>query len=271
MQQYLLKNSFREKLDAIGYHLLIFLLCWGWFLLLWGLRMQALIAGTGLYGLCLMLRSKTRAHRLAQKEQRLRRQLGGEMLLEKLLFSPAEKAHFEAALHLTVAENAVMERITPQGILCKKDEKSVLISFVQVPAASSLSDRDVLSYQRAALSEKADALWLCVPCPIGEAARTQAETHLPVRLIEREKLIRLFGAASPATDRQLVALGKERKKKIPFRQVLALIFQPDKTRRYVLYGTLLLFLYTLTGLFYYAIPGTICVILATLSHCYHSR
>ena len=118
------------------------------------------------------------------------------------------------------------------------------------------------------MQEKAKALWLCVPCSIGSDAQTQGEKKLPVRLITREQLIHLLGSASPATDRQLVALGKERKKQVPFKKVLRIIFQPDKARRYALYGLLLLFLYTLTGLPYYAVPGVICVSFAAVSRCF---
>lgn len=268
MQEYLLKNSFREKMDAAGYYLLVLALCCGWFLLLWGVRLQALLAGLGLWGLCLMLRHKTRDHRLAKKEQKLRRRIGGEMLLEKLLFSAPEKAHFEGALHISLAENLMLERMTAWGVLCKKEEKRILLSFFQAPSCETLTARDVLSLQRAALQEEADALWLCVPCAIANDAQAQGEKKLPVRIINREQLIHLLGSAAPATDRQLVELGKERKKPVPFKKVLRIIFQPQKARRYALYGLLLLFLYTLTGLPYYAVPGMICVSFAAISRCF---
>lgn len=269
MQEYLMKNSFREKMDTIGYYLLVLALCSGWFMFMWGVRIQALIAGLGLWGLCLMLRHKTRDHRLARKEQKLRRRIGGELLLEKLMYSAPEKAHFEAALHISLAENLMLERMTRHGVLCKKGEEILLLSFFQAPASEPLSARDVLLLQRAALMEKANTLWLCVPCKIDSAAQTQGEKKLPVRFIGREKLISLFGDAAPATDKQLVALGKEKRKKVSFRQGLRIIFQPAKSRRYALYGLLLLFLYTLTGLSYYAVPGLICISLATISHCFH--
>ncbi len=268
MQEYLLKNSFREKMDTIGYYLLVLSLCCGWFLLLWGVRLQAFIAGLGLWGLCLMLHHKTRDHRLAKKEQRLRRRIGGEMLLEKLLFSAPNKAHFETALHLSLAENMMLERMTGCGVLCKKGQKTMLLSFFQAPACETLSARDVLLLQRAALQEKADALWLCVPCAIDSAAQAQGEKKLPVRFIDREHLIRLLGNAAPATDRQLVELGREKQKRIPFKNVLRIIFQPQKARRYALYGLLLLCLYMMTGLGYYAVPGVICVFFAAISHCF---
>lgn len=270
MQEYLLKNSFREKMDAIGFCLLVLALCLCWFMLLWGVRLQALIAGFGLWGLCLMLRHKTRDHRLVRKEQKLRRRIGGELLLEKLLFSAPEKAHFEAALHLSLAENLVLERMTGHGVLCKKGEERLLLSFFQAPACTILSARDVLFLQRAALQEKAAALWLCAPCTIDGAAQTQGEKKLPVRFISREQLVHLLGNAAPATDRQLVELGKEKQKHIPFKNVLRIIFQPHKARRYALYGLLLLFLYTLTGLPYYAAPGLICVFLAAVSRCFRT-
>lgn len=271
MQEYLLKNSFREKMDALGFHGLVILLCCCFFVLLWGVRLQAMLAAAGLYGLCLLIRHKTRDRRLHQKEQKLRRRIGGELLLEDMLFFPPDKAHFEAALHLSLAEGLTLERMTKNGVLCRQSEKILLLSFVQSTPGCTLTPGDVLQLQRAAWAEKAEALWLCVPCAISGEAKTQGERKLPVRFIQREQLIRLFGAAAPATDRQLVALGKEKKKALQGQNLWHIIFRREKARRYAAYGGLLLFLYVLTGLPYYALPGLLCAFLAAISRCFHAQ
>lgn len=270
MQEYLWKNSFREKMDALGFHFLLLTLCCGWFLLLWGVGLPSFLAGGCLYVLGLLLRHETRDHRLARKEKKLRQRIGGQLKLQQLLFQPPREAHFEAAMLISVAENLTLVRMLAKGVFCKKGEKTLLVSFMQLPSGEKLSGRDVLLLQQAAKKEKAEEVWLCVPCGISEEAHQQAEEEMPVRFIGRDRLIALFGAVSPVTDSQLVAIGKKRKKHLSLRYILHIIFQPEKARRYALYGGMLLLLYALTGLFYYAIPGLICVFFAAFSRCVKS-
>lgn len=267
MQEYLRKNAIREGLDALGFHGLMLFFCCGWFFLLWGVRIQTLLAGGAFYGLCLLIRRKTRDGRLFQKEKKLRRRIGGELKLESMLMEPAGQAHFECAMYLSLSENFALERITDAGVLCRKGEESMLVSFLQLPFSEKVGARDVLLLQKAAQALPAGQVYLCVPCPIGEDARKQGEGPVNVRFVERDTLIAHLGAAFPATDRQLVELGRQNKRKLPLKQAGWVLFAPEKAKRYALYGGLLLFLYTLTGLFYYAVPGLLCLLLFTVSHC----
>lgn len=271
MQEYLFKHPLRDRLDALGFHALMLFLCCGWFLLLWGLRLQSLLAGLGFYGLCLLVRHKTRDHRLARKEKKLRRRIGGEMKLQSLLMQPGAHAHFECAMLLSMQENFQLERMTEAGVLCRKDGRLMLVSFLQLPSSEKATARDVLHLQQAAKALLATEVRLCVPCGLGMEARAQGEQEIPVHFLEREGLIALFGAAAPATDAQLVALGRQKKKKMPLQKLGQVLFAPEKSKRYALYGGMLLLLYTLTGLLYYAVPGLICLSLATISHCRNRR
>lgn len=267
MQEYLWKNSFREKMDGLGFHVLAFAACCGWFILLWGIRLQSLLAGGALWGMVLILRHKTRDHRLARKEEKLRRQLGGEMRLQSLLLRPAEQANFEMALLLSERENFQLQRITKGGILCSKDGKSFLLVFLQLPFDESITGRDVLACRRAALKEGADGVLMCVPCGVTSQARAQIENETSLRILEKDRLVQLLGAAYPATDRQLVDLGRKRKRKPPLAHILRTVLRPEKARRYAAYGAMLLLLYCFTGMFYYALPGLICVSLSAASRC----
>lgn len=267
MQEYLWKNAFREKADALGFHFLALILCCGWFLLLWGVRVQSLTAGLCAFGLVVLLRHKTRDDRLARREQKLRCRLGGQMHLEKMLLLPAQRAHFEMALHLCRQENLCLARMAKDGVICRQESSTLLLSFLQLPLSETLKPRDVLSLQQAACREQVQAVWLCTPCQVTDAAHAQGENTPPVRFFEKEQLISLFGHACPATDQQLVEMGRLRRKKLSRRRILQAVFQPRKVRRYALYGAMLLLLYTLTGLAYYAVPGVICVLLAAASRC----
>ena len=69
MQEYLQRSRFGEVMDALGGRILLFFLCLGWFILLWGLRLSALAAGISLFVLFMLIEKKTRDARLARREK----------------------------------------------------------------------------------------------------------------------------------------------------------------------------------------------------------
>ena len=267
MEEYLQKTRLSQRLDALGLHFLLLVLSVCWFVLLWGLRLTALLAGGGLYGLLAIILQKGRDSRLRRREQRLRRQLGGEMALERLLLTTPEKAHFEAAMVLSLLHPLTLLRMEEPGVLCTLRGERVLVSFLQLPVRDSVTPAQVLECQRAARALEAGRVILCLPCGLREDAREQAGIGPQVRFVPRERMIALFGAQAPATDDQLVALGRRKRQKTPFRRWLRRILDRRKARRYALYGCLLLGFYLITGLFYYALPGLVCVSLAAACHC----
>lgn len=267
MQEYLQKSHLSQAMDALGLHALLLLFSAGWFTLLWGLRLQSLLAGAGLYGLLALILRKGRDSRLHRREQRLRRQIGGEMALERLLLTAPEKAHFEAAMLLSLQSPLTLLRMEEAGVLCTLRGDRVLVSFVQLPPRDKLRAGHVLHCQRAVKALGGDRVILCLPCQISEEAREQASSGPAVTLIPRDRMIALFGAQAPATNSQLVALGQRKRKKAPLKRWLRRILDRQKARRYALYGCLLLGFYLATGIGYYAWPGLICVALATACHC----
>ena len=94
MQEYLQRARLGEVMDALGFRTLALLVCLGWFIFLWGVRLPALCAGLSLFMLVMLLEKKTRDARLLRREKKLRVQIGGELFLEKLLMDPPVRAHF---------------------------------------------------------------------------------------------------------------------------------------------------------------------------------
>ena len=268
MQEDLQKTRFGEKMDTIGFHLGALFLSLGFFLLLWGTRPSALSAGLALYFMILLLRRKTRDDRLMRKEKKLRARIGGELALERLLLSPADQAHFEISMLLSLQTPLELLRSGQDGMLCTRENEKLLIAFAQLPSSGTLGAEKVLSVQRAARARQAERALLCVPCNISTDARMQAAGEIPVDFMEREKLIALFGAANPATDAQLVALGKRRRYHPPVKKWLPLILDPRRAPRYALYSLLLLSMYLFTHLPYYIAPGIICALLAAGCRCF---
>ncbi len=268
MQEYLHSTKISQWMDALGFHLLSLFLSLGFFFFLWGTRASALSAGLALYLMILLLRRKTRDDRLRRKEKRLRARIGGELALERLLLAPAAQAHFETAMLLSLRSPMCLVRSGSEGILCTRGEETLLIAFAQLPMAASLGAERVLSVQRAASLSGAGRALLCAPCGISPAARSQAEGEIPVTLLERGALIALFGQASPATDAQLIALGKRRRARPPARKWLATILDRRRAPRYALYSLLLLSMYLISRLPYYIAPGIACALLAAACRCF---
>ena len=270
MQDYLKKTRLSGIMDGIGFHLAALVGSAGWFCFLWGLRPAALTAGLALYALLLLLRRKIRDDYLNRREKSLRAAIGGEMALDRLLLSPAPKASFEVAVLLSVRWPLTLLEAYDEGVLCVYRGKKLLLSFAQVPAAGSVDAGGVLSLQRNAKTLGADQGLLCAPCRITGEARAQAEGEPRVLFLTREKMIALFGEASPATDDQLVALGRRKKARKPGAW-RAWIFHPSRAKKYAWYGALLLLMYALTRLLYYAVPGLICVSFAAVCRCVKRR
>ena len=266
MQEYLHESRLGRAIDGIGFHIFSFLISFLWFILLWGVRAPSFLAGAALYGLILLLRRKMLDDHLARKEIQLRAAIGGELALERLLLSPPERAHFEAAVLLSVQSKLTLLRCGEDGILCSRAGEKVLVYFLQRPASDSAGAQDVLSLQRRVKLLCADRGLMCVPCGLSPEAREQALNDPPVSFCPRDRLIRLFGGASPATDEQLVALGRRRRQR-PVGKWTRVILSQSRIRRYACYGCLLLIMHQFTQLASYAAAGLLCVFLAAFCRC----
>ena len=266
MQDYLRQSRLGNAMDSLGFHAITFILSNFWFILLWGVRFSALLAGAALYGMIVILRKKVRDDHVTRKEAQLRAAIGGELALERLLLTTPEKANFEIAMLLSVRENITLIQAGEKGVLCVRKGKKWLVSFLQSPQDSSVSPVDVLALQREIHLLNAERGLLCVCGKVSAEAERQAQREPRVSFLERSQLIAILGSVNPATDSQLVSLGRRRKKAAP-KHWLRLILHPARAKRFACYGTLLLGMYLITHLFYYAIPGLVCVTLATACRC----
>ncbi len=267
MEQYLRKNRFGTFVDGAALRLLILLAGIGWFVYLWGLGLPSLLAGTALGILGQLLLTRWRLSTVTRREQALRRRLGGELMLEDMLLAPARQAHFQAALLLGEQYPLEMLRVTDDGMLCRSGEDTLLISCLRMPADSELSAGDLAACQRACKAQEAAR---GVICPLGRVnakilARAEAG-RIPLRIIRREELLQLAGQCSPATDEQLVELGKRRRRP-DNAGVMQVVLRREKAGRYMLYGTALMALYILTGVRFYPVPGALCLTLGVLCRC----
>lgn len=265
MQEYLLKTRLSAAMDYLGGTVLMILGSVAGFVLLWGFRLSALIAGIALGVMLLTLREQGRKNRLCRKEAALRRRIGGEMKMEQWLLMQPRRAHLEAALLLSQESALALERAEEDGAVCtlEKTGEKILIFCAQMHETEKATVRDVAAYQRICLREKAARGILCGAGAINAEGRTQAEMHPPLQLISREKMILLAGKMWPATDAQLVELGK-RKHRRKGKSIWQGMMDGERARPYLYYGLLLCGLYLFTGQILYLAPGMICLTLMAL-------
>lgn len=263
MEQFLRQRRLSELMDAAGMSVLIYALATIWFVWLWGLSVPALLAGAALGTLGQMGRVQYRRRTLARREKTLRSRIGGELLLEDMLLSPAENAHCQAAALLQSRWPLELVKADADGALCRLGTETLLIQCLRTPPEGEMSAGDLAAGQRAVRAAGADRGVLCalggIPAKI--AARAE-QTAVPLRLVRRETLLTLAARQAPATDEQLVALGKRRRRPGGTGTAAALIFRRDKAARYFLYGLVMLGLYILSGAGLYAVTGMICLTMA---------
>ena len=266
MQEYLQKTQLGVVMDEIGAVLAMAAGCALGFILLWGLRLTALAAAVAAFVLCMLLRAKTRDKRLQRRERRLRQRIGGEMKLEQWTLYPPAQAHFEAAKLLMDTVPLVLLRVHGAGALCTQEGtgERLLIVCAQLHAAEKLTARDIAAVQRECRRLQAARGVICGASGVTAEACEQAELDPRVTLIGREQMIALAGAASPASDRQLVELGRRRRRGHSVRTLRRTVLDAQRAEKYLLYGLMLCVLYIFTGQPAYALPGIICLLLMGL-------
>ena len=273
MQEYLQKTHVSAVMDEIGALLALLIISLSAFFLLWGVRPMSLLAGTAAFILALLLRSRGRERRLRQREARLRRRIGGELCLEGWTVCPPRRAHLETARLLSLLRPLAVERVTDAGALCRLpgEETRALIACAQSHRAEKLTARNVAAFQRSCLRYGAEKGYLCGAPGATAEAREQCALAPRVILVDRERMIALAGAAAPATDAQLVALGQRNTGGRSLKSLLAAALDGGRAEKYLLYGLLLTGLHLLTGQQVYRITGLICLGLTAVCRCAAQR
>lgn len=268
MERYLRRNRLSEWLDGLGLCALLYGMSCLWFCFLWGLNAASLAAGAALGLLLCMARRQWRKRTVSRRERALRAGLGAELLLESMLMADAKPAHLQAALLLQAKWPLTLREAMEDGVLCVQGDETLLVQCMRIPPEGELGMGDLLAAQRAARRHGAARAVLCVLGKASPKVCARAETALiPLRIVRRETLLTLAGRVSPATDEQLIELGRRRRRTSPPGGLTRLILRPEKAQRYQLYGLLLLVLYLLTGTRLNALSGVLCLTLATLSRC----
>lgn len=262
MQKYRPKTPVAEVSDRLLRAGIAGLVGVSWFVFLWGLSLPALTAGLSL-GIMLWLCVRQFSKQITRKrEEQMRRMIGGELALNRLLLEPPRKAAFQCALWLAPRYPLVMQKAVEWGVIGLLDGKKTCIRLIACHETQKITAQQVVECAREARERQMEQTLLCLTAPASaDAISYAASLDPPMKIIQRSELIEYAGYAHPATDEDLRSLGKQKRTRLSAREWLAVILDASRARRYFWYGLGLSALSLTTGSGYYPIPAALCLLL----------
>lgn len=232
----------------------------GWFVALWGLSLPALSAGIAL-GVLLWLCVRQYSKQATRKrEEQMRRMIGGELALNRLLMEPPRKAAFQCALWLAPKYPLVMQKAVEWGVIGLLDEKKTCIRLIAQHPAQKITAQQMVECAREARERQMDQTLLCLTAPAeAEALAYAAGLDPPMRVIERAELMELAGYAHPATDEDLRSIGRQKRTRRSAKEWLAVVLDASRARRYFWYGIGLSAFALWTESRFYPFPAAMCL------------
>ncbi len=260
MQKYKPKTPLAGAADKLLRALVACGLGIAWFVYLWGVRVTAFTAGValgGLFWLCARLFGKRSVQR---REAQMRRLIGGELALGRLLLAPPRHAGFQAALWIAPRYAVQLQKAVDWGVTGIWEQKPTLVRLIAQHESVPVSVQQVIEAAREMRAFKAEQLILSQTAPIDREALAYAETaDPPIRIVTRDALIDLAGLASPATDEDLSRLGRTKRTRRSAREWVSIVLDASRAKRYFWYGMGLSALALLTGQTVYPIPAALCL------------
>lgn len=231
----------------------------GWFVWLWGVSLPALCAGMALGGLIWLLARQYGKQSTHKREKQMRRMIGGELALEKLLTENARHAAFQAALWIAPRYPVVMQRAMEWGVEGEFRGKKVLVGLIAQHESQPVTAQQVVEAVRTVKAHGLDACLLCLTAQASrQAVAYAAGADPPLTLISRQEMIDLAGLCHPATDEDLRRIAQHQKTRRSAQEWLAVILDASRARRYFWYGMGMSALALATGLQVYPLPALAC-------------
>jgi len=231
-----------------------------WFVFLWGLSMPALTAGLAL-GVMLWLCARQFSKQATRKrEEQMRRMIGGELALNRLLLEPPRKAAFQCALWLAPRYPLVMQKAVEWGVIGLLDGKKTCIRLIACHESKKITAQQVVECAREARERQMEQTLLCLTSSVSaDALSYAASLDPPMKIIQRDELMELAGYAHPATDEDLRSIGRQKRTRRSAQEWLAVVLDASRARRYLWYGLGLSLLALVTGSGYYPVPAALCL------------
>lgn len=201
MQKYKPKTPLANVSDRVLRVMITCGLGIGWFVYLWGMRLTALTAGVAFGGLLWLCARQFGKKSMMRREKQMRRIIGGELALGRLLLMPPRHAAFQAALWVSPRVPVRMQRALDWGVTGTLEDKPVLVRLIAQHESIPVTVQQVVEAAREMRALGAQSLILCLTAPATREALTYAAGFdPPIRVISRQEMIDLAGLCSPATD-----------------------------------------------------------------------
>ena len=237
----------------------------GWFVFLWGLNFASLTAGIALGGLLWLCARQFGKRSTQKREMQMRRIIGGELALERLLLFSPKQAGFQTSLWISKRFSLVMNQAVDWGVTGMLDGQPTLIRLIAQHQSIPVNVQQMIC---AAREMHQYGMKCCIICSTStltkEALSFAAQFEPPMQIISRDELIQFAGLHSPATDEDLLKLGRKKRRRRTPKEWAAVILAPNRARRYFWYGIGLSILALLTGQFFYPLPAAACMLLFVL-------
>lgn len=231
-----------------------------WFVMLWGVTLPALTAGFALGGLLWLCLRQFCKRSTQKRELQMRRIIGGELALERLLLQPPHRAAFQAALWISPRFPVILEQTVDWGVTGMLRGQKVLIHLIAQHEKQLISVQQMVDALRETRKREARRCLLCLTAPATKDALSYAAAaDPPICIISRDDLIELAGICTPATDEDLRKLSQRNQKRHSTQEWLAVILDAHRARRYLWYGIGLSLLAFFTRLPVYPFPAAVCL------------
>ncbi len=265
MQKYFQKSPIASIADKILRVIITALIGVAWFVYLWGLSIASLCAGVALGGLlwlCVRLFSK---NSVRKREAQMRRMIGGELAVNRLLLLGGRHAAFQAALWLTPKIPLRMHKAIDFAVHGEMDCQKVYFRLIAQHESLPINVQQIIDVLKESQQAKAKRCILCLTAPLSsESIQYANHAPLPIELISRDELITYAGLCCPATDEDLSLLAKRGRMRKRPKEWLTIALDVKRMRRYFWYGISLLALAILTKHWVYPIPAVFCLTLYVL-------
>ena len=209
-----------------------------WFVLLWGVTLPALFSGTA-FGILIWLCVRQFSKRItAKRESQMRRTIGGELAVERLLLESPRRAAFLCALWINPKYNIEIHKAIGWSVTGVLNDQKAVITLISQHPSLPVNIQQIISCMRHSHRQQAEQTILCLTAPLSKEARIYASAlDPPPVLIERNELIEWAGLASPATDEDLRKLGRQKNTRRSAKDWLAVILDASRAKKYFFYGS----------------------------------
>ena len=261
MEKFHPKTTLANILDHLFRVFAAWLAATAWFVFLWGVQLSSLAAGAALGAMLWICLRQFAKHTTRKREQQLRRMIGGELAVERLLLETPRKAVFQAALWIASRYPVEIEKATESDVFGTLEGRPAIIRLIAQHKSQPVTAQQMVECARETQNHAAKCL-LCTTAPVSrEAADYAAGLDPPIPLIRRDELIQLAGFFSPATDEELQNLARRKRTRHSPKEWLAVMLDSSRARRYCWYGTGMALLAYITGSGFYPVPAILCLTL----------